>query len=1301
MCFEMGAFANRWNELFADQQPEALKIPRHRIEEENAEGLVKCLTNFDFLLIKLSNLALGGGVSALIADFSEGIEFLKQDTRDAEGEQILSLVRGALGASASFLETDPTRLAEQLWGRLNVHNVPAVQRLLNQIVEEKREPWLCPVSPILESANSAEILTLKGHVGYINSIVVATDGEKVISCSSDNTLILWNVKTGNKLSTFGLSKLSPSYSTPSHHDAVMDVALAPSGQFAISASKDKTLIIWDLDKNEFLLSILGHSDSVNSVAISSDEQFFISGSSDCTVKIWNLKSGKEVCTFSEHKEPVSTVAVTKDGKYIVSGSHDRTVKVWNVNEQNSVYTFSGHSNSIRQVFITPDDQRLIVNDQGSIRVYDFINRTQIYNLPFSESKVTLTSDGKYLITGVAERVVYQGVDVSSILAEAGLDITTGSVQYIPDSHIFRLDIFDVTTGARVGSIPCNVSALPNVIAVTPNGKNLITGSNDLTLWDFKIDGLRFDSQVKVKSRHQSIITDLAITPDGKKVVSVSFDGHLRVSNLRTAEELFSINNPKDSFIQRMSFTGINLDGMPSKILGHEMTSLALTASGKVAVTGLCDGSIRVWNLETYQEIKASIFHNKPVRSVALSLDNRWLVSSSDDCTVKLLDLQSGIEAYTLSGQKGHKWYVNAVIFTPDSRMIISGSHDKTIKVWSVDDARLLFTLTGHTGAVTSLSITRDGQYITSGSKDHTVRVWSLEQQCELAILSGHTGAINTVQSTFTNRLVVSTSLDQTLKVWDWWLKEVVVEYKRDRQLTACTVALDGLTISIGSDRFGMVESFLLSGLDSYVSNLRADAGNLTKPELEELFSREIALFQRVVKEPDFDEPETWNGRGEELYAEHQYQEAIVCFEKAIKRKPDFHQALYNAARAYAVLDQVNETIQYLEKIVVVDAENYIKKIQEEAAFDSVSRTRAYKMLIQKWEYSEAKEAPSQNVPQFPPSFVSLLSYTRHITVISDVVDRFRSLLPHRQQIVLIFNTKWFILLCVVVGVTVSTLSKLSGRSSVSTSIEEPSEILSPLSPAQEARNQALYSQINEAGINSDFLFKLVNEIFNIQHPELRGEPLSRDPEHEQLREMYDKLASDVIKNLENIHPDVRRYLGEYNGEDYNKWQATIFEDRYLVGEALDRLANARFDYLFPEFIQKESLDENLLRVWYTVVAEQYNRIYRGDALEQITIPARQDTSSVSGKIADGNGKAYIAYLKEGQTITITLNTLNENSSSSPLLLSIFAPEKLTLLDKGTVNRWKMTLLQSGYYNFVISPSSSNQVNFEMQIGLYP
>ena len=74
-------------------------------------------------------------------------------------------------------------------------------------------------------------------------------------------------------------------------------------------------------------------------------------------------------------------------------------------------------------------------------------------------------------------------------------------------------------------------------------------------------------------------------------------------------------------------------------------------------------------------------HSKSVKSIAISSDSKYIVSGSYDKTIKIWNLESGQEIKTL---KGHSESVNSVAISSDNKYIVSGSADNSIKIWNIE-----------------------------------------------------------------------------------------------------------------------------------------------------------------------------------------------------------------------------------------------------------------------------------------------------------------------------------------------------------------------------------------------------------------------------------------------------------------------------------------------------------------------------------------------------------------------------------------------------------------------------------------
>ncbi|MEQ9359127.1 nSTAND1 domain-containing NTPase [Coleofasciculus chthonoplastes] len=117
--------------------------------------------------------------------------------------------------------------------------------------------------------------------------------------------------------------------------------------------------------------------------------------------------------------------------------------------------------------------------------------------------------------------------------------------------------------------------------------------------------------------------------------------------------------------------------------------------------------------------------------------------------------------------EGHNDTVTSVRFSPNDKKIVSTSADKTIKLWNSSDGSLIKTLEGHQDIVTSASFSPNGEIIASTSVDKTIKLWNSSDGKLIKPLEGHNNGI--VSATFSpnGEIIASISKDGNLKLWQY------------------------------------------------------------------------------------------------------------------------------------------------------------------------------------------------------------------------------------------------------------------------------------------------------------------------------------------------------------------------------------------------------------------------------------------------------------------------------------------------------------------------------------------------------
>jgi WD40 repeat protein len=116
-----------------------------------------------------------------------------------------------------------------------------------------------------------------------------------------------------------------------------------------------------------------------------------------------------------------------------------------------------------------------------------------------------------------------------------------------------------------------------------------------------------------------------------------------------------------------------------------------------------------------------------------------LISGSKDRTLRVWNLESRQQIFTLIG---HSDSVNAVAVTPDSKLVISASEDKTVKIWDLENREEIFTFQGHTESVTAITVIPYGKQVISTSSDKTLQIWDLKSGQVIAKFTGDDGLLS-------------------------------------------------------------------------------------------------------------------------------------------------------------------------------------------------------------------------------------------------------------------------------------------------------------------------------------------------------------------------------------------------------------------------------------------------------------------------------------------------------------------------------------------------------------------------------
>lgn len=628
-----------------------------------------------------------------------------------------------------------------------------------------------------------------------------------------------------------------------HGDAVLAIAYSPDGTRLASASKDKTVKIWDLSNGRELFVYRDHQEAVRAVAWDPHGKFIVTAGGN-EVRMWNPADGSRIRSWKNHTRTVNTLAIRPDGQQVASGGDDRNVFIWDVSSDQPVLEFGAKEFQapVQSVAWSPNGKLLACLDSGgtspgTLRVYE-PEAEAAKRLRFSATlfqsgayQVVFSPDGRHLaVCGERSARWYDAPNVGGT--------TDGSV------------------GVRRHEFSGH-GGLVAAIAISPDGKYLATGSADhlVRIWEVGVP----DRPIRVLQGHDDQINSLAFSPDGRHLASASFDQSVRLWPLQVDDshrQLVGHDRPVWSVAARPDGQQIASASADRRVIlwdaatgtiqhrleGHRLpvTTVLYSPDGETVVSGGGDKVLKVWQSRTGAWQRDLSGHDGAILAAAFTPDGNHLLSGSADKTVRVWSITTG-EGFVLGGHRSavssiavrpdgkvaavgcvdggvvlwnletkqqlgsfsaHQEGVSSLAYTPDGRLLISGGTDRLVMVWEFPPGQVAVAKTkwtGHGGPVGAVSVSPDGRFAASGSSDATIKVWDLLNRQELRTLRGHGDWVSSLVFVPKHRTIASASVDRTVRLWELFDEPGNSSTGHVRGLRAVAVSSDGRWLATGGD----------------------------------------------------------------------------------------------------------------------------------------------------------------------------------------------------------------------------------------------------------------------------------------------------------------------------------------------------------------------------------------------------------------------------------------------------------------------------------------------------------------------
>lgn len=470
------------------------------------------------------------------------------------------------------------------------------------------------------------------------------------------------------------------------HFARVDAAIySPDGKYIASAGTqpENWIRIWDSATGKNIRILKGHTSFIRKLRFSPDGKQLISSSFDKTFRIWDFETGKELFRLDDQGEALQNpaFALSPDGKLIVTSGPlgAPNLRVFSTSSGKEIRRFQKKTPFPNSLAFSPDGAKLITgNIDNTATIYDFENETCLQTLP---------GEGDLSANYHIEQSAFSPDGATVVICGGALTSRTNGF----------LKLIDASSGSTIRTFSGHDGPVYN-ISFSPDGKKLASAAMDglLKVWDLQ-SGKELSSFKITSARLQTgEVVHVSFSPDGKQILTSGGDKYVRVWDTANVKQL-----PAKSPVPFLAVNGsLVVDGeKPTRFL-RSITCLAISPDDKRVVSGASDGEIKVWDLTSGEEVLL-------LQSHQLGL--------------------AGIQ-------------VNQVSFSPDGRWIVSGSGDGKIKVWNAESGELIRTIEerlpglNNLGPVLNFAFNNDGTKLTAGYgwPVNAVRVWETATGKELS-----------------------------------------------------------------------------------------------------------------------------------------------------------------------------------------------------------------------------------------------------------------------------------------------------------------------------------------------------------------------------------------------------------------------------------------------------------------------------------------------------------------------------------------------------------------------------------------
>lgn len=556
-------------------------------------------------------------------------------------------------------------------------------------------PRPTPTPTVPRKTNSPRLMVQLGHTREINNAIFSPNGRFALTASGDHTVRLWDVATGNEI-----------YRFTGHSDHVTTIIFSPNSQMALTAGRDGRIFLWSLTTGSLLWTFQQSMRADNpSAAFSPDGNHIVAVVhpiyvGDAIAQVWDIRNGKEIRRFEVPRKTVRSAIFSPNGKNLLTTGDDHSVRLWNIETGKEIRRYTGHMGTVTHALYSPDGKRLLTASyDGTARLWNAETAKEIRRFQASPTFVAAIA-----FSSDARRVL----------------MASRNIAYL----------WNAVTGRLIHRIQAHADVVLSAV-FSPDDRQILTaGDNTARLWDS-----RTGKEIRRLMGHQGIVYSARFSPSGKQVLTASSDTTTRLWDTTTGKEMRRFVG-RSSTVNSALFSSdgsqlLTRSSRPAVMMWDERVNDLRTSSGV--------SSVALWDLTTGKQEHRLLGYADSVTSMTFHPSRKWLLTSSTDGTARLWDTTTDKENKRFTGHTGT---VRTAIFSPDGEQILTGGKDGSARLWSVETGKEIRRFQANKESVYIAIFSPSGTEILTVGMDAVARLWSVETGKEIRHFEGYLSEID-------------------------------------------------------------------------------------------------------------------------------------------------------------------------------------------------------------------------------------------------------------------------------------------------------------------------------------------------------------------------------------------------------------------------------------------------------------------------------------------------------------------------------------------------------------------------------